>query len=162
MKELRIEYAEILKYKEMDLYRIPLGKKRGAGTADCSAKHRFPVRCRVPRKRTESSEGRTKSLSQGGRKVRVTAVVLLPGLCFLGFWRNAQPSRSDNPYGLGNVPTSKLSPVGITVFSTGLARRHCLRISEVLKILRNRRRQTIDFPRGLEYNQFVEVYDLLG
>ena len=55
-----------------------------------------------------------------------------------------------------------LSPVGIAVFSTGLARKHCLRISEVLKILRNRRHQTIDFPRGLEYNQFVKVYDLLG
>ena len=56
----------------------------------------FPVRCRAQREETGPPEGRTKSLSQECRKVRVTATVRLPGPCFLAFWRNAQPSQSDD------------------------------------------------------------------
>lgn len=71
--------------KKEDLRRIPPGEKRGVGTADCPAKHRVPVRCRAQREGIGHPEGRTKSLSKGCRKVRVTAQWLLPGPCFLAF-----------------------------------------------------------------------------
>lgn len=84
VKELGTGYGKVLAAKE-DLRRIPPGEKRGAGTADCPAKHRIPVRCRAQREGIGHPEGRTKSLSKGCRKVRVTAQWLLPGPCFLAF-----------------------------------------------------------------------------